>query len=721
MDRPRRLHGPHDRLTLRRDPHGVTRVEASRPEDLAYGLGWAHAEDRLVQMVLTRLIAQGRVSECLAAGDGPEGADRAMRRLGIARAAAAEVATAPPETAAWLEAYAAGVNEWLRTRRRPLELILAGHRPEPWRPADCLAITKVMSYVGLAQSQGDTELLIAQLLRRGVAPDFLQRLFSPHLDELDPEVVEVLPQVQLARGILPLEGLAAAGAPRVSASNNWVVPASRSATGAPLFAEDPHLEVNRLPAIWYEVVGVLPEGYQVGITMPGLPGLVMGRTARVAFGFTYGCMDQMDLMIERCQGGRYQVGDEWRDPTRRVEVIQRRGKDPLELEVFEVDTGVLEGDPRQDGYHLSVHWSCARGGAVETLDAMRRVPEARDVDGAMDLVREVAVSTNWLLADVDGGTGYQQAGRLPDRGHSGLAVVAGWKPEARWRGIVDPTRLLRRRGEEDEVLVSANDLHQAPGGPVAITLCGGEYRAGRIREWLEGHEGPLTLDDMQRLQADLVSPQARRYLARLEGLLPDTPAARALAEWDLRYDPERCEPTWFEGLYQGLMAETVGRLVGAEAWQHLLVETGTLNDLHVQLDERFFAEDPALFHGEEPDALVRRVAAEALADPAPVTWGEANQITMSNLLLAGKMPPFLGFDIGPVALPGGRATVCQGRVYRSGGRGTSFAPSWRFVADLGAEGGRSCLPGGASGSWFSGHYASDVERWRRFETKPLVP
>ena len=121
--------------------------------------------------------------------------------------------------------------------------------------------------------------------------------------------------------------------PTVSASNNWAVTGSRTAGRGPVICFDPHMEVNRLPAIWYEAVMHTDEDYRIGITMPGVPGLVMGRTSSLAFGFTYGFMDMVDYFIEECRDGRCRRGDGWSDIKARAETIRRRGKEPIRISI----------------------------------------------------------------------------------------------------------------------------------------------------------------------------------------------------------------------------------------------------------------------------------------------------------------------------------------------------------------------------------------------------
>lgn len=704
------LQGPEGEVRIRRGKGGAPVLEARGHRDLAYGQGWMHAHDRQVQLMLTRLIAQGRLAECLRADAETEKTDAFMRRLGLAFHARQEAADLTGEPLAWLEAYCQGVNRYLDEHVRPLEFLLAGYTPEPWTPADTLLTLKVMSYVGLAQGQQDVEKFLVEALRRGADLDFLKALLSPHLDALEPAAAAAFAELEIAEPFLTRELRALDLLPHIEASNNWVVGPGRSRSGACLHANDPHLEVNRLPAVWYELTARLPDDYQVGISMPGLPGICMGRSRHLSFGFTYGCMDMIDYFVEDTRQGRYRRGRRWKDFDHRHEVVWRKGREPLVVDVWENDLGVLEGDPRPGGRLLLRAWSGLRRGAVDTLGAMHALQTARTVPQAQAWLARVAVSCNWLVADSTGSIGYQQSGILPRRRGSGLVPLPAWDRANHWRGMVDPERLLRVTDPPEGFLATTNDRWQRPGGPLAINLCNGQYRATRIRQLMD-REAPLDLEDMKAFQLDVTSAQAVRWMEFLTPLLPRTRAGERLRGWDCRYLVSSEEALWFEVLYTRIMAEFFGPWFGPGTWEVVVEETGLLHDMHVNLDRLFLEEGGRWTRDEAPETMARRLAAEVLADPPAGTWGQTNQVMMRNLFFGGRLPHALGFDVGPVPLPGGRATLNQGRLYRSHGRPTSFVPSWRFVTDLAQDACETALPGGPSDRRFSRWYSSGVAGW----------
>ena len=232
-----------------RTADGVARLWADDDDALACALGAVHAHDRMVQMVMARIVGQGRLSECLADDDTTFQIDVFMRQMGFRREADREIEKLSTEARVFAEHYAAGVNHVLASMRRPLEFLLVRHSPEEWTIGDTLLTIKLMSYLGLAQSQQDAEKLIIQAVHGGASVEALRHLFSPHLDDLDTETTTNLRELAYLEPLLPASIRFLPGAPKVAASNNWAVAGSRYASGSPIQCNDPHLECNRLPAV----------------------------------------------------------------------------------------------------------------------------------------------------------------------------------------------------------------------------------------------------------------------------------------------------------------------------------------------------------------------------------------------------------------------------------------------------------------------------------------
>ncbi|HTI49629.1 MAG TPA: penicillin acylase family protein, partial [Planctomycetaceae bacterium] len=525
--------------------------------------------------------------------------------------------------------------------------------------------------------------------------------------------------------------------PEFAASNNWAVSPWKSATGTALECHDPHLACNRLPAVWYEVILHTADDYQIGVTVPGVPGLIMGRTLNVSAGFTYGFMDMIDYFVEECRAGKYRREDAFHDFRVRRETIRRKKHPPVEVAVFENEYGTLEKELRDetlpDGRYLCRAFSAmAAGTTAKSLHALATWTQAKSVMEAQQILREVSISCNWVLADRAGNIGYQQSGPLPARAHSGLYPVPGWQRARAWNGIVPSEQLASILNPPEGFIATANDDRNQAGKPLSINACQGPYRAERIAELLAAKE-KLTVGDMQQMQADLVSTQAGRFMEHLRPLAPETIAGKSFRRWDLRYDAQSTEASRFEEFYSRLLRRVFGAgLFGEETWDRIVAGTA-LPDIYFHYFDRVVLNQPpecssAWFGGQTREALLREILHGSFENGggAITPWGERRPIVMRNLLVGGKLPHWLNrilqVDYGPIPLPGNRATLVQGAIFHDHGRLSTFAPSYRFVTDLGTDVAHTALAGGPSERVFSPFYKADIERWlsHGYKTLPAI-
>lgn len=695
-----------------RDAHGIPHVTARSEAELYRGLGRIHGGDRALQLLVTRWAGSGRMAEHLRGGDELLAVDRAFRRLGLGVDAAAQADALGPGDRELVDAYCEGVNAALG-RGVPRELRLLGvRRVEPWTPADCVLVLRLAGWVTLAESQGTMERLLIDLVRAGVPRGHLRELCGEAVDGLDEQLVR---RLEPGEPLVPPEVRRSPLLPRPLASNNWAIAPARTRSGRALLANDPHLEL-RLPNLWCEAGGTWDGGWVLGATMPGIPGFLVARTAHLAWGATYAFMDATDAWVEECRAGlvRRDVDGRttWVEPRARVEEIRRRRGAPERLVVHETDRGVLDGDPRADGLRLATRWSAGRGTGAASLAAALALPRERTVAGGMARLGRVEVAFNWVLADADGSIGYQMSGRLPLRpsGASGLLPLPGWEAATAWAGFAPPEDLPRAQDPPEGFLATANDDLNHLGRRSAINLPMGDSRAQAITAALAGRDD-WDVEAVRELQLDVRSRHAEAYLAILRPLLGEAPNERILRTWDGRYDESSLGATLFERVYRALLEEVVGGVLGREAAAYVLEETAIVADFHANFDRVLLREDSAWFAGRTRERVFTAAARRALAAPAR-PWGEERPVTLRHMLLGGRLPRCLGFDRGPFPLPGSRGTIRQGQVYRSGGRETNFAPSFRLVTDFAEEAVHTALAGGPSDRRRSRWYASGLAGWR---------
>jgi penicillin amidase len=326
-----------------------------------------------------------------------------------------------------------------------------------------------------------------------------------------------------------------------------------------------------------------------------------------------------------------------------------------------------------------------------------------------------------VLADRHGNIGYQMSGLMPVRGEgrNGFVPLPGWDPKNDWQGFVPAADLPRALNPASGFLVTANDDLNHLGRVRPINLPMGAYRAERISALL-AERNDWTVSATQRLHMDVYSLHAARFMTILRPLLPENAHGDVLRAWDCGYDTESTGASLFEKFYHALIAEVFGAVCGTEVARFLVEETGILADFYGNFDQVLLRPDSVWFGNEGRDAVFKRVAAEALTGPLH-TWGSQHQLLMKHLMLGGRLPRWLGFDRGPLPLRGGRATVHQGQIYRSGGRQTSFAPSYRLVTDFAEAAAHTCLAGGPSDRRFSRWYSNEVDNWLAGKFKTLKP
>jgi len=706
------------KFTAHRDGAGVPHVEAASWREAVYALGYMHAVDRPTQVLFSRTIASGRAAEQIADSAELLETDRFFRKAGLYRSLDRETRLLPDNIFNQLTFYCEGVNDGMKQIGRSLPMWATGFQPQPWNQQSVLLVGNLLSFGGLAVSQQQSERLLIELIQSGVDEAKLKDLFGPHVEGVDFELIrQVKMSNQLSDEALEL----LTDLPRLAGSNAWAVSPQRSASGRALLAADPHLEVHRLPAIWYEICLRWGDRYVMGATLPGCPLFAVARTERLAWGVTYMKGDTSDYFIEECRQAegtwQYRRGDEWHDFQTRDEIIQRKGGEPLSLCVYENPQGTLDGDPDEagEGYHLSVSWAGSSEGGGRSIGIWLDLVEARYVTEGMAAVRDCPhPSLVFILADADGHIGRQACGRFPIRreGHSGLLPVPAWEEANHWQGTVATELLPSSYDPPEGFVASANENINPPGGPEFVTLPVPDYRKRRIVERLT--ELPeATLEDMQRLQYDVISLHARDLLEILLPYLPEGEVRSRLEAWDYNYSPESCEATLFQHLYRNVLLEIFGHEKGI-GWRRMLylcTRVGYSTVVLTSIDRLLAREESTWWPEGEKGERIRRAASRLSMDEAR-PWSETNAFHFVNRFFEGRVAGhFLGFHTEQMAMPGCHATPFQGHLLTTATRESSFAPSYHFVTDMGTSRAWTNLPGGPSESRFSKYYRNDIPLW----------
>jgi len=529
-------------------------------------------------------------------------------------------------------------------------------------------------------------------------------------------------------------------------SNNWVVSGDHTVSGLPLQANDPHLQVDRLPAIFYEVV-YKQEGreksFLSGITVPGYPGAVMGRTQDVSFGFTYGFMDQWDYYLEKIENGRaLRFGGESVAVVRRTETIMVKGSEPVKYHVFETEDGhvielTTERDSLEDGYYVASKWTWDAVSSDRLPDSTHMM-DYKTVDDIAYSVRKGLVPCNYLLADTKGNIAYQQSGILPKRNanYSLLLPTPAWWEDALWTEVGSEKDLLFLKNPKSGYFATANNDIRRDLNPTyaldTISFHMGPYRAQRasamIQEKIDSGV-KLSVDHMKEMQLDLYSVRAERLMPVLIPLLPSSLYSVELQNWDMNYFFDSRGALLFDVLVNEIMGTMAGNILGDYDMGIFTMRNATMKRaLFTYLDD-ILVDSPnsSIFGPNGRDSMVREIAERLLGENSEHEWvtnqnnryGEVFMpISYKNLFFSKQTSIF---DKGPYIQEGHTSVLMVGDFRILGNNSYNSGAAWRYVTDLATFVSHTSLPGGPSGSFFSSYYSSDLSLYLKNKYKIISP
>ena len=746
-----RIAGIAGTVEIQRDGYGIPHIFAQRDEDAIFGLGFAHAQDRLWQMEMNRRIAAGRVAEIL--GPGALEADRFLRTLGVRRAAEANLSGFDAETRRLLDAYAAGVNAFLAGNPvLPPEFWLTGARPEPWTPADSVAWTKMMAW-DLGKNWRNE--LLRMRLSKSLPLARIHEFVAPYPGEAPPEIADLKAlygsldrsAVQLAQDAERLLALAPGGGSEGVGSNNWVVSGARSATGKPLLANDPHLGLTA-PPVWYFAHLSVDGRNVIGATLPGVPAIVLGRNDRIAWGVTNTGPDVQDLYIEKLDAaGNYLTPDGPRPFTVIEETLKVKGAPDEKLRIrvsrhgpVISDVSRAASDPTPRGYVLAFAWTALLEDD-RTMQWGHKIGRAGNWQDFLAAARDYQVpQQNMVYADVEGNIGYIAPGRIPVRKPEndlkGLAPAPGWEAKYDWAGWIPFEELPRQYNPAGGRILTANEKITPPGYAHFITSeWDPPYRAKRIGELLDALP-KHSVASFARIQGDVLSLAMRESLPGLLATIPRSDPARnalaLLAKWDGSMTPDRPEPViawaWWREFTRALYADELGDAFAAN-WKarapfvaSVLAGRGEharwCNDVRTPQ-----VETCAELLASSLETALAGLAQRYGADMGKWRWGEAHYARLEHRPF-GRQPLLAHwFDIR-VPTPGDTYTVNVGQnefVDEQRPFANRHAASLRAIYDFAdLEQSLFVHPGGQSGNPLSPHYGAFTEAWAKNEYIPMT-
>lgn len=760
------LPGLAAQVEVRRDRWGVPHIYAAGNTDLFAALGYVHAQDRLWQMELNRRTGHGRLAEIF--GSIALSSDTFIRTLGFSRIAAREVDLLNDQTRTMMSAYVDGVNAFLtaHTSRLPLEFTVLGLTPRPWELADMLVWSKIMA-LNLS-ANWTSELLHARIVAAVgaeraamIAPRYPSDApFSIPLGvAYDPEIGATA--LRMRAEAAPFTG--ESGGPQ--GSNAWVVNGSRTLSGRPLLANDPHLGLA-LPGIWYLAHLEGGDYHVTGGTFPGTCGVVIGHNRHIAWGVTNGMTDNQDLFIERFDPNdplRYQWQGGWEraevfhepivvkghaNPTMVTVRVTRHG--PVIDPVAEPVAGPLARPlDVAETYReaLALRWT-ALDPSPTMLQAVLGLNRASNWAEFRTALADWQVPPqNFVYADTQGNIGYALSGRMPLRRQGdGQLPVPGWDGSHEWYDFIPPDAMPSAYNPPNGMAVTANNQVTAPDYPFYDLLKGewlNPYRAERISQLIVAEERH-DQRSFARIQHDVRSLPGLA-LARLVADLPledptEQKARDLLVAWDGDLHPGSAAGAIYAELryhFLHIVYAELGSLMLAPAGQGVFATTPANlyleRALPMLLDRIATAPrpshtDPWLGAERTWDDLLRTALARTVTelrkrgnDPARWSYGQGHRLMLRHALgSVAALSPI--FNRGPWPTGGDIDTVNQAYTPRTSPAGPVYiAPSYRQIIDVGHwDSSRVVLPSGQSGHPASRHYHDMAEAWRTGGYCPML-
>ena len=764
-DATRAARGISAPVEIVRDHSNVPHIFGATDEDVYFALGYAHAQDRLWQMVMLRRTAQGRLSEVF--GHSTLKVDELMRRLDIYPLAQQAVAQQDADVQAALDAYAHGVNAWLdRVNAEALgrgapEFFMFSNEISPWVPADSLAIVKLMGVQMATQIQ-------TEVLRARVALTITPARLVDILPDAPGTGVAALPEYAALFDASPSDFAALTPPPAPDplspvaapgfggASNAWAAAPSRSAAGGTLLANDPHLGFSA-PTIWYLARLELSTGGILGATIPGMPIMLLGRSAEFGWGLTSTYLDDQDVFIEELDPGdptRVRTPDGFKTMETRPSIIRIKDEPPITVELQWTDNGpVLPGTHyglaavTPPGHVAAIGWTMLTARDRSMTAAMKLMRSHSVAEGIAAGADYLAPAQNVVMVDAEH-IAMKTVGAMPRRDANhvtrGRMPAPGWEAQNRWLGLEAYAANPEFVDPAGGILGNTNNKILERPFPLHVSFDWGDTQ--RVQRWqrlMQGRE-VHTRESFIEAQLDDVSITARTLLPLVGADLwftgepaPEATPERArqraldlLADWNGEMNEHMPEPliymAWMRALQDRLSRDELGPLAGAfthvepvfiervfrdvdgagvwcDVIQSAPVETCT-DIARAALDEALIWIDET--YGGETEAL---------------RWGDAHVATHDHAVLGGL--PFLKWFVNiRQSTSGGDNTLNRG-LTRGTGRNPMenvHGPGYRGVYDFADPDSSLFITStGQSGHFLSRYYDDLGELWRRGEYIPM--
>ncbi len=727
-------------VTVKRDEKGMAFIYAENMHDAIMAQGFVTAQDRLFQMQLTLLFAQGRI--CELAGEKARPLDIRMRTIGLHRTAQKQAKMLDQETRDFFQSYVDGVNAFIEQcpGDLPLEFKLAGIKPEPWSVTDSLCILYYMGYSTSANLKNE---IVTQMLLETVGPDKAAEILPININPDDPgdfgQTLIPAPGKPSDYSLKSDENLLALirDLPLRFGSNNWVVSPKLSPGPKPILASDPHLDPRILPGVWYPLGIITPEVRAVGANIAGLPGFALGRTDYITISMTNNYGDMQDLYVETVDPN---------SPDRYLE-----GKKSLPFEIIE-ETLKIKDKEAPEGYREEkIKIRLTRRGPVvsdvlpgletEKVITLRWAPvesmtpviglsglltAKSTADLHETLARVPMLCLNWVFADVKGNIGYRASGKLPIRPRGdGTFPHQVTSSEDNWKGWIPQADMPHSDNPVRGWLGTCNHKTVPNNYPFYYSsYFAPSYRYSRLKELMKS-PGPKTVDnhwqyqrDVKNLMAAKIAPVMAKALLAHE----DTKdMGEILSNWNFMDEPDLAAPTIFQTTYINfarlVFEDELGPKVTTTMLNNWYFWEERLQQMVLAGSSEWFDDQNSSGKVETIDDLFHQAGLKAKAqlsarlgsDPNNWLWGKVHTLELvSPIRRKGLGKELLGS--GPMPMGGSGETLYRGWYGLDDPFAVTNCASLRMVADM-ADDDKivAVLPGGITGRLFSPHQKDQIK------------
>ena len=708
------VQGLEEEVKIVTDTWGVPHIYADTEKDLFFACGYIHANERMWQMDLTRRTGYGRLSELF--GEALLERDIHVRVLGLKEAALRDYEQLPPEIKDMLSAYSQGINAWLDTRKWkwPPEFSVLRYRPEPWSPIDSLIIKQVMAM--LLSTDFPSEAVRSNLIYR-MGPERALQVLEEGVEQPSFETEKI-----------SLSGLMDIVYPQQS--NNWILSGDRTISGKPLLANDPHLEIN-LPPVWYEIHLQCPSLNVIGVSIPGLPWVIIGHNDDIAWGLSNSTVDSQDLYIEKFNETQdmYWDKDGWAPLMRKEEIIWIKGrKEPEKLDIMWTTRGpVISPHIIESQNPISLRWTIYQGDRVFKAGyLLNKAKNWDDFTAALSLFD--SPSQNFGYADKNNNIGYYLGGKIPLRAEeAALFPFPSWKEGGEWQGYLEEDLKPNLYNPEDGLIITANHNILPESFPFYVSHdWDAPFRANRIREWLLQTK-KHSVSSLQALQGDIYSKKGELFLPLIQQLTDVQGklkhALDIFQNWDLQMGAGSAPAlyaTFMNFLHEEIFQDELKEDFRSFDFFFRRKMAGALRILSEP--DSFWFDNKDTPEIEKRENVIQSALLRAYnrldwlyGSPEGWDWSKINAIRYQHPL--GRVFLFRFFNLGTRPSSGNAFTV---KVNYLTAHKTSWSASCRQIIDLSDWDKSVCvLTSGQSGHFMSRFYDNQVALWLEGKYHPM--